>query len=322
MSTTQGASRSSTSKPSASRADRRRAAAAERAEAARRAARRRTRQRWAVGVAAALAVSGVAAFLALRDGASGGGDAAAPVVGGDLHTLTVVGDALYAGGHAAVAVSRDGGRQWQDIPSLEGADAMGWAQTTDALLAGGHPGLFRSTDGGASFEPVAGSGELPDVHALGGAGDTVYAGSPQAGLVVSEDGGQTWETREPEAGRSFMGTILVDPGDPQRLIAPDMSSGLVASSDGGRSWTPLGSPEGAMAAAWDPANLDRIVAVGMAESAFSTDGGGSWQPLPVPAGTSAVAFSADGATLYAGVLDGEVAVVSSSTDGGRTWTEV
>ena len=322
MSTSQYAPRSGTSRPSASRADRRRAAAAERAEAARRAARRRTLRRWAVVLVAALAVAGIAAFLALRGEETGGGDAAAPVVGGDLHTVTTVGDSLYVGGHAGVAVSDDGGRQWRQVPSLEGADTMGWAQTSDALLAGGHPGLFRSTDGGASFERVTGSGELPDVHALGGAGDTVYAGSPQAGLMVSGDGGQTWETRDAEVGSSFMGTILVDPDDPQRLIAPDMSSGLVTSSDGGRSWTPLGGPEGAMAAAWDPTDLDRIVAVGMTESAISTDGGQSWQPLPTPDGTSAVAFSADGTAMYAGVLDGEVAVVSSSTDGGRTWTEV
>ena len=322
MSTTRRASRSSTAGPSASRGQLRRAAAAERAEAVRRAARRRTRQRWALALAAALAVVAVVAFLVLGGGDGDGEDSAAPVVGGDLHTVTTVGDALYVGGHAGVAVSRDGGRQWQQVPSLEGADAMGWAQTSGALLAGGHPGLFRSTDGGASFAAVTGDAAVPDVHALGGAGDTVYVGSPQAGFMVSEDGGQSWETRDAGAGRSFMGTILVDPTDPQRLIAPDMSSGLVESTDGGRSWTRLGGPEGAMAAAWDPTDVDRIVAVGMTDSAISTDGGQTWAPLPTPSGTSAVAFSADGTTLYAGVLDGEVAVVSSSSDGGRTWAEV
>lgn len=116
-----------------------------------------------------------------------------------------------------------------------------------------------------------------------------------------------------------MGTILVDPADPQRLIAPDMSAGVVASSDGGRSWTPLGGPEGAMAAAWDPTDVARIVVVGMTSSAVSTDGGQTWEPLPVPANTSAIAFSADGTTLYSSALDGDVAVASASTDGGRSW---
>lgn len=314
---------SRTTDAQASRADRRRAAAAEREAVARRAALRRTRQRWAIGTAAALAVAGGATFLAVRgDGDDAGGSSAAPVVGGDLHILTSIDDALYVGGHAAVAVSRDGGRAWQQVSSLEEADAMGWAQTSDALLVGGHPGLFRSTDGGASFTPVTGDGAVPDAHALGSAGDTVYVGSPQAGLLVSEDGGATWETRNAEAGRSFMGTILVDPADPQRLLAPDMSNGLLASSDGGRSWTPLGGPQGTMAAAWDPTDLARIVVVGMSESAISTDGGRTWQPLPVPAGTSAVTFSADGQTMYTAALDGETAVASASTDGGRTWNRL
>ena len=302
-----------------SRAERRRAAAAAREAAARRVARRRTRQHWAIGTAAALAVAGGATVLGVRGDGNDAGSTAAPVVGGDLHTLTSIDDALYVGGHAAVAVSRDGGRAWEQVPSLEDADAMSWAQTSDALLVGGHPGLFRSTDGGTSFTQVTGDGGVPDAHALGAAGDTVYVGSPQAGLMVSEDGGATWETRNAEAGRSFMGTILVDPADPQRLLAPDMSSGLLASSDGGRTWTSLGGPQGTMAAAWDPTDTARIVVVGMSESAISPDGGQTWEPLPVPAGTSAATFSADGETLYTAALDGETAVTSASTDGGRTW---
>ena len=305
-----------------SRADRRRSAAAEREAAARRAARRRIRQRWAIGTAAALAVAGGATSLAVRGDGDDAGSTAAPVVGGDLHTLTSIDDALYVGGHAAVAVSRDGGRAWQQVPSLEDADAMGWAQTSDALLVGGHPGLFRSTDGGASFTQVTGDGAVEDAHALGAAGDTVYVGSPQAGLMVSENGGDSWETRNAEAGRSFMGTILVDPADPRRLLAPDMSNGLLASSDGGRSWTPLGGPEGTMAAAWDPTDPARIVVVGMSESAISADGGQTWEPLEMPAGTSAATFSADGTTIYTAALDGETAVTSASTDGGRTWNRL
>lgn len=322
MATTDRSTGTTARRPSAAREERRRAAAAERAEAAQRAARRRAQQRWAVAGAAVLAVAAVTAFFAFRGSGDGGQDVAAPVVGGDLHTLTAVADALFVGGHAAVAVSRDGGGQWQQVPSLENADAMGWARTSDALLAGGHPGLFRSSDGGASFTQLTGSGAVPDVHALGAAGDTVYLGSPQAGFMVSEDGGDTWETRDAEAGRSFMGTILVDPDDPQHLIAPDMASGLVASSDGGRSWTLLGGPEGAMAAAWDPTDIARIVAVGMSGSAISTDAGRTWEPIPVPSDTSAVAFSADGKIIYTAALDGEVAAVSASTDGGRTWNRL
>lgn len=92
-------------------------------------------------------------FFVVRGSDEEGQASAAPVVGGDLHTLTAIGDALYVGGHVAVAVSHDGGLRWEEVPSLANADAMGWAPTTDALLAGGHPGLFRSTDGGGRPSP-------------------------------------------------------------------------------------------------------------------------------------------------------------------------
>lgn len=312
---------SSTTRPT--KADQRRARAAEAAAAAKRAERRPLLVRGAVGAVALLLVAGLAAFLATRnsDSVESGSDStvAAPVVGGDLHTLAVVGKALYVGGHSDVAVSRDGGGTWRQVDSLSGADSMGWAITPGNVLMGGHPGLYRSTDNGSTFSAVAGAAAVPDVHALGNAGGTVYLASPQAGLLVSVDGGRTWKVRNPQAGQSFMGTILVDPNNPDRLIAPDMSNGLSISTDGGRSWRSLGGPMGAMAAAWNANNTDQIVAVGMDGGAMSTDSGATWKNIDLPSGTSAVTYATDGRTLYAGALEGQQAHIYRSTDGGITW---
>ncbi|MBC9723941.1 VPS10 domain-containing protein [Streptomyces sp. TRM68367] len=230
-----------------------------------------------------------------------------------------MGDRLFVGGHAAAAVSSNGGSTWKDVPSLSGADPMGWAITSDAVLVGGHPGLFRSTDGGATFTKVTGAGAVSDAHAIGATGDTVYVASPEAGLLASSDGGKSWKTVDAEAGRSFMGTILVDPKDPRRLIAPDMSSGLQTSSDGGKTWKSLGGPMGTMAAAWNPKDINQIVAVGMGGSELSIDGGKTWKQADLPKGTSAVGYDTTGSTLYAGALDGQNARTFRSTDGGTTW---
>lgn len=196
---------------------------------------------------------------------------------------------------------------------------MGWASASDAVLVGGHPGLYRSTDGGATFSKASGAGAVGDVHAIGGTGKTVYVGSPESGLLASSDGGKTWKTVNAEVGRSFMGTILVDPKDPRRLIAPDMSSGLQTSADGGKTWKELGGPMGAMAAAWNPEDMNRIIAVGMDGAQLSTDGGRTWKEADLPEGTSAVGYDAAGSTLYAGALDGQNARTYRSTDGGTTW---
>ncbi|MFF7642985.1 WD40/YVTN/BNR-like repeat-containing protein [Streptomyces canus] len=320
MTPTAGSSRS-TKQGGATAAAKRRAAAKERAEAERRAERRKRQVAWSGAALAVLVVAGGGIYLAARDGGSSGtaGSGSAPVVGGDLHTVTVIGNRLFVGGHAAVAVSRDGGKQWKDVSSLQGADAMGWAQTPDAVLVGGHPGLFRSTDGGVTFTKVTGAGAVADAHALGGTGKTLYVGSPESGLLASTDGGRSWKVRNAQAGRSMMGSILADPTDPAKLIASDMSKGLVSSSDGGRTWKSLGGPMGAMAAAWNPKDTRQIIAVGMSSAELSTDGGATWKQAALPQGASAVAYAPDGKTLYAGVLDGQSARVYRSTDGATTW---
>lgn len=286
------------------------------------------RRAWVGAAVALLVVVAGTVWLAAGPGRGGEGragtpvatSAAPPVVGGDLHTLAVVGDALYVAGHAAAAVSRDGGRTWQPVATLSGADVMGWAVTSQVVLAGGHPGLFRSTDGGGSFARVGGAGAVRDVHALGGAGGTVYLASPEAGVLASADGGATWEVRNAQVGRTFMGTILVDPADPTRLLAPDMSGGVAASRDGGRTWVTLGGPPGAMAVAWNPTDTRQLLAVGMGGAARSDDGGASWRRADVPTGASAVAYDASGRTVYAGVLEGQRVRVFASTDGGLTWS--
>ena len=305
------------------RAERRRAAQAARAAEAARAKRDQRRRQvhtWGIGVAVVAAATLGIAFVARNGDDTSAASGEAPVVGGDLHTVFAVDDALYVGGHAQAAVSRDDGKTWQDVGDLQGADAMGWAAFGDTLLAGGHPGLYRSTDDGASFEQLSGSSAVPDVHALGGAGDVVYLASTQAGVLASTDGGTTWKVRNADAGKSFMGTILVDPNDTNRLITPDMAGALATSSDGGRTWSSLGGPEGAMAAAWNPQNTAELIAAGMEGAERSTDGGETWTPVELPSGTTAVRYAPDGKTIYAGVLSGEQAIVYRSTDGGSTWT--
>ncbi len=284
---------------------------------------RAPRRRWGLAVAGGAAVVALAAggfWVNGRGGDSAPNPAAGAYVGGDLHTLTVADGRLYVGGHDGVAVSTDGGQNWSPMTSLRGADAMGWAVTPAGTFAGGHPGLFRSTDGGSTFTKAGGLGQVSDVHALGAAGSTAYLASPQAGLLASNDGGLTWQPRNTDIGRSFMGTILVDPANPQRLVAPDMQSGLVTSNDGGTTWKSLGGPGGAMAAAWDPTNTQRLVAIGMNGGAISSNGGRTWTDLTLPAGTSAATFSADGKTLYGAALDGDTARISASSDAGTTWT--
>jgi photosystem II stability/assembly factor-like uncharacterized protein len=265
---------------------------------------------------------GVVAAIVLTRADTGPSSPGRPFVGGDLHSLVMAPTTsrLYVGGHEGVAVSTDGGRSWRQIESLDGADAMGWAFTDEGALVGGHPGLFVSDDGGRTFRQDNESLPATDIHALGSGAGVIYAASPQLGVFASLDGGASWEVRTDQVGQAFMGSILVDPRDPDHLVAPDMQAGAVESSDGGRSWSVLGGVPGAMWVSWDPADTDRIVVAGMGQAALTQDGGRTWAQMAVPERTSVVEMDAnDSDVLYAGVLEGTEAVVWVSRDGGSAW---
>ena len=145
-------------------------------------------------------------------------------MGPDLHTLTVVGEALYLGGHSAVAQSLDSGRTWRRLNSLDNANALGWAVTDNAVLVGGASGHYRSPREAVVFTGISEGVAADKIHALGGTGSTVYLASPSVGLLVSRDAGQTWQTRNSEAGRTFLGMIQVDgsnpPGHTVAIVGP------------------------------------------------------------------------------------------------------
>lgn len=269
-------------------------------------------------ITAGLAVAGMV-YLGVRDEGPSAATTSSPVVGGDLHAAAVVDGRRFVSGHEGAGYSDQNG-SWQPIPTLEDKDAMGWASGAGQILVGGHGGLYASTDDGATFAAVDTNLPVSDVHALGAAGDTVYLASPQGGLFVSADGGQTFDHRS-DVGGSFMGSMVVDPDDPDHVLAPDMTNGVVETTDGGVSWRSLGGPAGTMSVSWDPRDQSRIFAIGMDAAALSDDGGQTWQVVNVPAMTMAGTVDEQG-RLIAAALAGDRAELYLSPDDGDTWTRI
>lgn len=231
-------------------------------------------------------------------------------VGGDLHAVGEINGRLFAGGHGGAGYRASSG-SWTQIGTLDDKDVMGWTLAGTSLLAGGHGGLYRSSDNGSTFDVVE---NLPvsDVHAVGAVGGRVYVGSPELGVVVSDDGGDTFAPVSDD-GRDFMGTIWVDPANTDVAIAPSMRSGVVKTIDGGATWTPMGSASGSMAAAVSPSGR-QVVTIGMGNAESSKDGGATWELLDVPDGASAAAYTSKGKLVVA-VLSGERAQLYASVNG-------
>jgi photosystem II stability/assembly factor-like uncharacterized protein len=81
--------------------------------------------------------------------------------------------------------------------------------------------------------------------------DTVYAGVEDAALFRSTDGGQNWQELNglrghgsgphwaPGAGGLCLHTILIDPGNPDRIFIAISAAGAFRTDDGGKTWRPI-----------------------------------------------------------------------------------
>lgn len=193
------------------------------------------------------------------------------------------------------------------------------------LLGSGHPmnstsglpeylGLIRSDDGGELWDPVSLLGK-EDLHALDARGDVV-AGHPvdEKKVLVSGDGGRTFEDRTPP---DVPIDLDLDPADPQR-IALTTADGLFVSRDGGGSWRQRDVLTVETFLAWSPKGpLYRVDASGAVK--VSDDGGESWADTG-NAGGAPTAFTVDeDGALYVALAGG---VIARSRDGGKSFSEL
>lgn len=240
----------------------------------------------------AVVVVGAVALVIASGGNGTGGNAPGGFTGDDFHSIAVdptEPNRLFVGGHEAVSVSTDGGATWDEVESLRGADAMGWAFTSDDIYVSGHPGLNRSTDGGRRFERINEGLPNTDIHAFGGNDHVLYGATPATGVFASTSGTGSWRPRTAAAGQSFFGRIVVDPDDPDHVLAADASAGVAESTDGGRTWQRVDS--GLTSATWVSRGgdgLDVLVASGLAGAALSSDAGRTWDQLDLPGGATLV----------------------------------
>jgi photosystem II stability/assembly factor-like uncharacterized protein len=130
--------------------------------------------------------------------------------------------------------SNDGGKTWQPVGNKFVYDGVpGTHQWYDGTP---HPWEFKRV---WHLEP-----SLTDP-------DTVYAGVEDAAIFRTTDGGQTWlelpglrghgsgPQWQPGAGGMCLHSILLDPGNPQRIYIAISAAGAFRTDDGGATWKPI-----------------------------------------------------------------------------------
>jgi len=199
---------------------------------------------------------------------------------------------LYASGHPArggnlgFTISQDGGRTWKALSAGVGGPVdfhqMDVSKADPQVIYGIYNGLQVSGDAGRTWRRQGTAPEgLVDLAASARDSTKLFAAT-QRGLLVSQDGGQTWQpghllrrpatsvettatgtvfafmvgsglirAEEPslswsivsnDFGDRYLLHLAVDPDDHTRLFAATQRNELMASRDGGRTWQLLAVP--------------------------------------------------------------------------------
>ncbi len=193
---------------------------------------------------------------------------------------------LYFSHTAGIQKSSDGGDTWK--PADKGIDEK-YCETLQAdrtrggrVIAGCVNGVFMTEDGGASWRRTGAEGiQVRRVAQSPHRANEWLAGTQQAGLLRSHDGGLSWEAGGDVAVERTLYDIAFDPTHPERIALAGWSTGVLVSEDSGKSWErrSMGLPRWDIwSVAFDPDHPGRLYANVHEEALYvSEDAGKSWR---------------------------------------------
>lgn len=150
---------------------------------------------------------------------------------------------LYLATPYGVWRSEDGGDRWTEasegipVAHTYTQDVHVDRMQAGRVVAATHGGLYLSEDGARTWRLVAAEG-IP-VYSLDQGTtdpDVWIAGTGGQGVLLSRDGGGSWEPARGGFRDTTIYGVAIDPFDAQRMAAGGWDTGVYVSADGGRSW--------------------------------------------------------------------------------------
>ena len=253
---------------------------------------------------------------------------------GKLPPVTVMALAIDPGTGAVFAMletkgiyrSMDDGKTWAlraNMDYLYGnrVESLSVDEKESVLYGASQGGVLRSSDGGSTWlllKDGLTSTAISSVVVDRTTPARLLASTFEAGVWVSDNGGQSWSPSNQGLGPLSVNLIVQSPDDGQLFYALT-TKGMFQSTNGGKSWrqTPNG-PTGSILSIVFEGQDGKTLFVGTeADGIWKSTGAGSW--TRVNAQLRGVSFLNNGATqgsIYAGTQNGGVV---RTTDSGATW---
>jgi len=205
-------------------------------------------------------------------------------------------DRVYCSACSGIYRSLDGGRNWtkfKGIPSSARRTHVILPHPTreKEIFAGTTEGLWHTTDDGETWRQILPSTTtINEIRIHPSAPQRVIVGTENRGVLISEDGGNTFQARNRGFVTRRVSGLLADSLQRGRLFASVMfngaEGGVYVSDDFGQTWSPASQGLGArdVYGLHVPANNpDRLYAA-TSDGVFVTENGGKlWQPANPPA---------------------------------------
>jgi photosystem II stability/assembly factor-like uncharacterized protein len=235
---------------------------------------------------------------------------------------------VYAGTSTGVFASADGGRSWNppstvNIPTVLsiGIDPQSSLTAYFGSLGGQ---IYKTTTAGASvllvFKTNEDTDNITQIKVSPQVSNRVYAITASGYMVVTSDGGVTWNLAGPDDVR--VTSVDIDPHSPWLIYVGTVARGVYKSEDYGISWRPLGDEVmgTVYSIAVDSRNPMNLYAGGEGYVYGSGDGGLTWtnlsNGLPPRPVTTVLTDPFNPGVLYTSVQSRGIFV---SCDGGNFW---